>query len=67
MNRRTLLDSVLYSGCSSTIVMIRLISEHNPKKDSVMKCNTQAGNINTDLIVKIDFTLPEYGSTNIMM
>ena len=51
-NFRILLDS----GCSSTILMKRLIEIPNPKRDDVIQWHTQAGNINTYLKVKIDFT-----------
>ena len=53
-NFRILLDS----GCSSTILMIRIMQK-NPKEDNLIKWNTQAGKITTNLKVKIYFTLPE--------
>ena len=56
---RILLDS----GCSSTIVMKRLIKTIHPKRDDVMKWHKQAGSINTDQKVKIDFTLPKLSAT----
>ena len=39
--------------------MKSLITKSNPKIESVMQWHTQAGNITTDLRVKIDLTLPE--------
>ena len=37
------------SGCSSTIVMGRLVKKLGREKDSLMQWNTQAGNITTNL------------------
>ena len=54
------------SGCSSTILMVRLIEKNNPKKDSVMKWHTQAGKIATNLKVNMGFTLPELSTTEIV-
>ena len=58
---------MLDSGCSSTIVMGRLIEKLSPEKDTPMQPNTQAVNITTFLKVKIDFTLPALSATNIVM
>ena len=55
---------ILDSGCSSTIVMWRLLQRLGPKKRVVMKWHTQAGNITTKIKVKIDFTLTELSETN---
>ena len=54
-------------GCSSIIVMRRLIEINNPKKDAVMKRNMQAVNITTNMKVKIFFTFPELRTTKILM
>ena len=59
---RILLDS----GCSSTIVMGRLIDKLGPKKYYLMQWHTQAGNTNTNVNFKIDFTLPELIETNVL-
>ena len=50
-------------GCSSTIVMRRLITKLNPKRYYVMQSHTKAGNITTNIKVTIDFTLPELSAT----
>ena len=47
-NFRKLLDS----GCSSTIVMGRLVEKIHPEKDYVMQLHTQAGNITPNIKVK---------------
>ena len=59
-NYRILLDS----GCSSTIVIERLVEKHNLEKYAVMLRHTQAVNITTNLKVKVDFTLPSIRPTN---
>ena len=57
---------ILDSGCSFTIVMWRLLQRLDPKKRVVMKWHTQAGNITTNIKVKIDFTLTELSETNVV-
>ena len=59
-NFRILLDS----GCSSTILIGRLIEKIHPENDALMQWNTQAGNITNNLKVKVDFTLPALSATN---
>ena len=59
-NFRILLDS----GCSSTILIRRLVEKISPEKDSVMQWQTQAGNITNNFKVKIDFTLTALNATN---
>ena len=54
---------LLNSGLSSTIVRRRLRKKINTKEDAVIKWHTQAGNITTNLKVKIDFILPELSMT----
>ena len=56
---------LLNSGFSSTIVTGRLINTLNPKKYTVVQWHTQAGKINTNLKVKIYFTLPELSVTKL--
>ena len=46
--------------------MRRLIEKNNPKKDNLIQCNIQAGNITTNTEVKINFTLPELSATKIV-
>ena len=46
--------------------MVILIEKLCPKKDSLIQWNTQAGNITTNLEVKIDFTLPKLSATNVI-
>ena len=53
-------------GCSSKIVTIRLTKKNNRKEEAVMKWHTQAGNIATNIKVKIDFTLPELSAEKIV-
>ena len=57
---------VLGSGCSSTIVIGRLVGKHTLEKYDVMQRHTQAVNITTNLKVKVDFTLPSISATNIV-
>ena len=57
---------ILDTGCSSTIVMQRLVEKLCPKKDAVMQWQTQAGNITTNFKVKIDFTLPVLSATYVV-
>ena len=55
---------LLDSGCSSTIAMRRLVEKLSLEKDALMQWHTQAGNITTNLKVKLDFTLPALIATN---
>ena len=57
---------ILDSGCSSTILMWRLLQKLSPKKRVVMQWHTQAVNITTNIKVKIDFTLTELSETNVV-
>ena len=57
---------LLDSGCSSTIVMGRLVEKLRPEKDSLIQWITQAGNITTNFKVKIYFTLPALSATNVV-
>ena len=57
---------LLESGCSSTIVMGRIIEKLCPENDAPMQWNTQAVNITTNLKVKIDFTFPALSVTNVV-
>ena len=61
-NSQILLDS----GCTSTIIMIRLVEKICPEKYAVTQWQTQAGNITTNFKVKVDFTLPTLSSTNVV-
>ena len=49
---------LLESGCSSTIVMGRMVEKLKPEKDDVTQWQAQAGNITTNLNIKVDFILP---------
>ena len=53
-NFRILLDG----GWCSMILMIRLTKKIQNKEDYVKQCQTQVGNIATNLKFKIDVTLP---------
>ena len=57
---------ILEGGCSSTILIVRLIEKLAPEEDSPMQWNTQAKNITTNLNVKVDFTLPALSTTNVV-
>ena len=57
---------LLNSGCSSTILTIRLTEKLNPQRYAVMQWNTQSGNVAKSMRVKIDFTLHELRVTNIV-
>ena len=46
------------------IRMVRLAEELKPEKYDVMQRHTQAGNINTNIEVKVNFTLPTLSATN---
>ena len=45
---------LLDSRCSSTIIMIRIITKLNTKLDTMMQWHTQEVNITTNLRVKLD-------------
>ena len=51
---------LLDSGCSYKIVMGR-IGKKSIEKDFVMQWHTKAGNITTNIKVKMDFTLMHLG------
>ena len=51
-------------GYSSTIEVGRLVKKLSPEEDAPMKWHMQAGNINTNLKVKVDFTLPALSAIN---
>ena len=57
---------MLDNGCSSMIVMGNLVEKLCLKKYAVMQYHTQAGNITTDLEVKVDFTLLPNSATDVM-
>ena len=62
-NPRILLDS----GCSSTIVMGRIIKTISPKEYAMMQWYAQAGIIITNLEMNIEFILPDLSATKTMM
>ena len=47
--------------------MGRLVKKLFPDKDTPIQWQTQAGNITTNLKVKIYFTLPALSATNVVM
>ena len=57
---------LLESGSGSRILMGRMVKKLGPEENSPMQWNTQAGNITTDLKVKIDFTLPALRAMNVV-
>ena len=56
---------LLSCGCSSTIVIGRLVKKLGIKEKSQMQWNTQSGNIKTFLKVKIDFTIHALSMKNV--
>ena len=61
------LHMLLYSGCTSNILMGRIVKKLASEKYSLMQWNTQARNITTNLKVKVDFTLSALSATNVVM
>ena len=57
---------LLDSGCSSTIVIRRIVENLGPEKYAPMQWHTQAVNITTNIKVKVDFTLPELSMANVV-
>ena len=57
---------LLDSGCSSKIVMGRLVKILGLEKDDPIQRSTQARNITTNLKVKIDFILPAFSARNVL-
>ena len=57
---------ILDSGCSFTIVTVRIVEKLHPEKDAVMQWHTQAGNVTTNLKVKVYFTLPTLSTMNVV-
>ena len=57
---------LLDTGFSSAVVMVRLVKQLGLEEDALVKWNTQAGNITTNIKVKVDFTLPALNATNFM-
>ena len=57
---------LLDSGCSSTILMGRLVKKLGLEEDTPMQWNTQAVNITTNIKVKIDYTLTALSATNVV-
>ena len=58
---------LLDSRCSSTILMRSIIAKLKTKKDYLMQWQTQAGNLSTNIKVKIYCTLPNFSVANIVM
>ena len=54
------------SGCSYTIVVGRLVGKLHSDKDAVMQWHMQAGNITTNIKVKVYFTVPALRTTNVV-
>ena len=54
------------SGCSSTILMGRLVKKLGLEGDAPIQWNTQAGNITTNIEVKTYLTLPELSANNVV-
>ena len=48
------------------IVMGRLVENLRTEKYDVVQWHTQAGNITTNLKVKVDFTIPALSATNVV-
>ena len=57
---------LLERGCSSTIVMVRLVKNIAPEKDAMIQWHTQGSNITTNIKVKVYFTLPKLSAKNVV-
>ena len=57
---------LLGSGCISTILTRRLVEKLHPEKYALMQWHTQAGNIITNIKVKVYFTLPAFRTMNVV-
>ena len=57
---------IMDSGCSSAIVMVRLVGRLSPEKDAVMQWHNKARNITTNLNVDIYFSLTALSATNVV-
>ena len=57
---------LLESGCSSMIVMGRLVNKLSLEKCVPMQWHMQDRNITTNIKIKIDFTLPKLRATNVV-
>ena len=57
---------LLDSGCSSTIVVRRLVEKLGAEKYSVMQWQTEAGSITTNYNIDVYFTLPALSVTNLV-
>ena len=57
---------ILESGCSSTIVMGRIVGKLNTEKYSVMQWHTQTRNIATNIDIKVYFILPALSAKNVV-
>ena len=57
---------LLSSRCSPTIIMGSIVEKLYPEKDAVIQWHTQAGNITTNLKVKVYFTLPRLRAMNVV-
>ena len=57
---------ILSGGCSSIIVIGRIVEKLHPDKYDVMQRHMQDGNITTNLKVNIYCTLPALSVTNVV-
>ena len=57
---------LLESGYSSMVVIGRLVETLYPEKYAMIQWHTQAGNITTNIKIKVDFTLPALSTTNVV-
>ena len=57
---------LLDSGCSSTILMGRLVKKLGLEEDTPTQWNTQAVNTTTNIKVNIDYTLTALSTTNVV-
>ena len=55
---------ILDSGCSSMILMGRLVEKLPPEQDYVIQWHTKAINITTNIKVKVYFTLSALSATD---
>ena len=55
---------LLYTVCIYTILLGIIVQKPGPKKDAVMQWHMQSGTITTNLNAEVEFTLPEFSTTN---
>ena len=57
---------LIYSGCSSAIIVVNMMSKLKEKTYISAQWQTQAKKFTTDKKVKVDFFLPQFISTRVV-